>query len=112
MRLTKSSMQRFMTRADAAMADLFSASVTIGDTTYSAAGVGGSAMNTYLAGGNAEQGQRLFRISKTSLTTRPAVGTALTWNDATGPVSAFRILEVPDRPHETSWMIRCEPAQR
>lgn len=112
MGLTRASMRRFMEAVDDVLEDLFEASVTIGGTTYAAAGVGGSAMNTYLAGGNAEQGQRIFRISKTTLATRPAVGTTLTWNDATGSVSSFTIMEVPDRPHETSWFLRCEPKQR
>lgn len=112
MGLSRSSMRSFLSRVDATLQDLFVATVTIGGTSYTAAGVGGSAMNTYLAGGNAEQGQRIFRISKTDLVTRPAVGTDLTWDDAEGAVSTFTILEVPDRPHETSWYLRCEPKQR
>lgn len=112
MGLNKLNMQRFLERVDDSLEDLFPATVVIGGTSYAASGVGGSALNTYLAGGQAEQGQRIFRVSKATLTTRPSVGDALTWSDATGPVTAFRILEVPDRPHETSWFLRCEPAQR
>lgn len=112
MGLTRTNLRRFMARADEAMADMFAATVSIGGTSYAAAGVGGSAMNTYLAGGKAEEGERIFRISKDDLGTRPTVGAELTWTDAEGPVSLFTILEVPDRPHETSWYLRCAPKQR
>lgn len=112
MGLTRAGMRRFMERVDDTLEDLFTASVVIGGTTYAAVGVGGSALSSYLAGGEAQQGERFFRISKAALVARPTPGTGLTWSDATGGVTAFTIFEVPDRPHETSWVLRCRPVNR
>lgn len=111
MGMTAASLATFMAASDATLADLFPARIRIGGVEYAASGVGGSALNAYLEGGRAETGRRFFRVSK-ALLDRPAVGTTLEWIDATGAVTRFDIMEVPDRPHETSWMLACDPFHR
>lgn len=112
MGLNRAGFRRFMERADATLRDLFPCTLVIAGTSYEAAGVGGAGLSEYFEGGEAPQGARHFRISKSQLGTRPAEGTLVEWPGATGGVTLFRVMECPDRPHETSWTIRCEPDQR
>jgi hypothetical protein len=109
--MTAASLATFMAATDATLRDLFPATVRIAGVEYAAAGVGGSALNSYLEGGRVEEGRRFFRIAK-SLLARPAPGATLEWLDATGAVSRFTVMEVPDRPQETSWMLACDPFLR
>lgn len=115
MGMTSSQLTRFLTAADTTLATLFPGTLTIAGTAYACAAVGaGSAMMEYASdygGGQAPQGSRFFRISKTLLATRPETGTLVTWAGA-GSETALTVIECPDRPHETSWMLRCEPKNR
>jgi hypothetical protein len=113
MGLTSSQFSRFSTLAERTLAELFPASITISGTTYAASGVGGAATHDYLdEGGQAPAGTRFFRVLRSYLPTAPAVGTQLTWNNSTDPVSLFTITQIPSRPHEAAWTLRCEPAYR
>jgi hypothetical protein len=106
--------QKFMTAADVTLAALFPAVIKLGGLSYQASGVGGSALQDYLAegGGSAPAGTRYFRLSKTFHPTRPAVGELLEWPLAPSGVTRYTIEDVPDRPHETSWVLVCVPRNR
>jgi hypothetical protein len=115
MGMTSSQLSRFLTAADATLTELFPGTLVIAGTSYACAAVGaGSAMMEFASdygGGQAPQGSRFFRLSKTLLATRPETGTLVTWSGA-GSETALTVIECPDRPHETSWMLRCEPKNR
>jgi len=113
MAMTSSQLSRFMTAVDTTLTGLFPATVTIAGTSYAATGVGGAAMLEYLdEGGQAPAGMRVFRISKTLLANRPETGTLITWSATPGSESALTVMDSPDRPHETSWVLRCVPTHR
>jgi hypothetical protein len=103
-----------MSLADASLQALFPVTLVLGGVSYAATGVGGSALSDYLAGGggSAPQGARYFRVSKALLAARPESGELLTWAGAPSGVTTYTITEVPDRPHETSWMLHCVPRGR
>jgi hypothetical protein len=115
MGMSSSQLTRFLKAADATLTELFPGTLVIAGTSYACAAVGaGSAMMEFASdygGGQAPQGSRFFRISKTLLATRPETGTRVTWSGA-GSETALTIMECPDRPHEQSWMLRCEPTNR
>jgi hypothetical protein len=112
--MNSASLTRFMGLADASLQALFPVNIVIGGVSYAASGVGGSALSDYLAGGGgtSPQGTRYFRISKALLPERPASGALLSWPAAPSGVTVYTITEVPDRPHETSWMLHCVPRLR
>lgn len=113
MGMTSSQFTRFLTAVDSTLSDLFPATLTIGGTSYAATGVGGAAALEYLDdGGQAPTGMRVFRVSKTLLPTRPETGTRITWTATPGSESALTVMDSPDRPHETSWVLRCLPSNR
>lgn len=105
---------RFMARVDATLDGLFPATIRISGTTYACTGVGGSAMLEYLdEGGQAPAGTRVFRVQKTLLATRPETGTMLEWlTSPAGGVTRLTVMDAPDRPHESSWVLRCQPSDR
>jgi hypothetical protein len=105
--------QRMMERVDVVMAELFPAVIRIAGVSYQATGVGGRAAMEFLEdGGQAPQGTRFFRIPKSFLTTPPATGTFIEWLRPGGVIDKFRVIEVPDRPQETSCVLRAEPFGR
>jgi hypothetical protein len=106
-----SQFQRFMHKADATLGALFPATVRIGGVSYAASAVGGSAFDDYVDGGKALRGERHFRIPKSALPDPPAIGSPLSWVSGERDV-ALEVMECPDRPHETSWALRCEPRNR
>lgn len=104
--------QRFMGQVDATLEGLFPAVLKIGGVNIQATGVGGNAMNEYVDGGMVPQGTRFFRVRKAFLPARPESGTRIEWVASPGSSTRLTIMEVPDRPHETSWVLRCEPTDR
>ena len=115
MGMTSSQLGRFLTAADATLTELFPGTLVIAGASYAVAAVGaGSAMMEFASdygGGQAPQGSRFFRLSKALYPTRIETGTLVTWSGATS-VTALTVMECADRPHEKSWMLRCEPQKR
>jgi hypothetical protein len=115
MGMTSSQLSRFLTAADATLTELFPGTLVIAGTSYAVAAVGaGSAMMEFATdygGGQAPQGSRFFRLSKTFHPARIATGTRVTWTGAASE-TALTVIECADRPHEQSWMLRCEPTNR
>jgi hypothetical protein len=104
---------RFMARVEATLEGLFPATIRISGTTYACTGVGGSAMLEYLdEGGQAPAGTRVFRVQKSILATRPETGTRIEWLTSPESVTRLTVIDSPDRPHETSWVLRCQPSDR
>ena len=113
MGLNASQFSRFLTQADATLSDLFPAVLRIGGLSYQCTGVGGDAAREFLdEGGQVPTGVRYFRISKDIMTTRPESGTLVFWTQSPGSVTKLTVMSSPDRPHETSWVLRCEPTDR
>ena len=108
-----SQFQGFMSRVDQTLNDLFPAVVRIGGLNYQGTGVGGAAALEYIEdGGQAPTGTRFFRIQKNILATRPEVGSLIEWVSSPASVTRFTLISCPDRPHETSWVLHCEPRDR
>jgi len=113
MGMNLSQLQRFMGRVDQTLTDLFPATITIGEDEYACTCVGGDASLQYLEdGGQAPAGMRFFRLSKADLATRPETGTLVTWDASPTGETEFTVMDSPDRPHETSWVLRCAPKNR
>ena len=103
----------FMIRVDATLEGLFPATLKIGGLNYQATGVGGAAALEYLEdGGQAPVGTRFFRVQKAILTERVETGTRIEWLASPGSVTRLTLIDCPDRPHETSWVLRCVPSDR
>jgi hypothetical protein len=115
MGMTSSQLSRFLTKADTTLTELFPGTLVIAGTSYACAAVGaGSAMMEFASdygGGQAPQGSRFFRLAKTLHPTRIVTGTRVTWSGGTSE-TALTVIECADRPHEQSWMLRCEPTNR
>lgn len=114
MALSASQFTRFLTAVDSTLTGLFPATLRIGGVNYQCTGVGGDAAKEYLEeGGYAPAGVRYFRISKAIYPTRPETGLLIEWTaTAAGGVTKFTVMSCADRPHETSWVMRCEPTDR
>jgi len=114
MGLSRAGFQNFQRAAQKTLEELFPGVVKIDGVEYAAAAVGGTGAAEYGEGGRLVKGVRFFRIDKLVLITPPKVGMAVEWLRAGGgeQVKLFTVMEVPDRPHETAWMLRCEPKQR
>jgi hypothetical protein len=113
MAMNLSQLSRFMSRADHTLEGLFPATLRIAGLDYACTGVGGSAMLEYLSeGGQAPAGTKVFRVRKDLLPTRPETGTLVQWMDAPESVARLTVMDSPDRPHETSWVLRCAPTDR
>ena len=111
--ITSAGVAKLMRATDATMLEIFPATVAIAGVDYAAAGIGGNALSDYVDGGEAIRGTRVFRVPKTALAVKPASGTALIWKTApAGAPSRFTVEDCPDRPHETSWHLRCVPRDR
>jgi len=113
MAMNLAQISRFMSRADHTLEELFPATLRIAGLDYACTGVGGSAMLEYLAeGGQAPAGTKVFRLRKTLMATRPETGTLVQWIDSPGSVTRLTVIDSPDRPHESSWVLRCAPTDR
>lgn len=113
MGFSSSQFTRFLTAVDSTLSDLFPAVIKIGGVNYQCTGVGGDAAKEFLEdGGQAPSGVRFFRVSKAFLATRPESGTLVEWTATPGSVTKLAVMSCPDRPHETSWVLRCEPQDR
>lgn len=113
MGMNNASFLRFMGKVDKTLQDLFPAVLHIGGLNYQATGVGGDAAREYLEdGGEAPSGTRFFRVSKAILPARPETGTRVLWTASPGSETELTVISCPDRPHETSWVLRCLPSNR
>jgi len=113
MGMNSTQFSRFMGRVDPTLNALFPGTITIGETEYEGCAVGGDAALEYLnEGGQAPIGTRYFRIEKTVLEARPETGTFLTWNSPTSSQEDLTVIECPDRPHDTAWVLICKPRNR
>ncbi len=113
MGMNSASLLRFMQAADATMEGLFPAVIRIAGQNYQCTGVGGSAMLEFASeGGQVPAGMRFFRLSKASHPTRLESGTSIEWISTPGSVTALTVIDCPDRPHESSWVLRCLPTHR
>lgn len=113
MAMNSAQLTRFMGRVDATLEGLFPAVIRINGQSYQCTGVGGDAMNDYLEeGGKAPSGTRFFRIQKAFLPLRPESGLRIAWITAPGSEEKLTVMDCPDRPHETAWVLRCEPTNR
>ena len=115
MGLNRASASRLLSAAQVALEDLFPGTVRIaGGEPLAAVCVGGSGKADFGLGGRLVQGVRNFRVRKDLMGAPPRVGTSLSWvRDGGGEqVLEFTIMEVPDRPHEPAWTLRCEPKGR
>lgn len=113
MGMNASQFTRFLTRADSTLEALFPAVLKIGGLNYQATGVGGAAALEYLEdGGQAPTGTRFFRVQKAFLATRPETGTRIEWVQNPSSVIRLTVMDSPDRPHDTCWVLRCEPSDR
>jgi hypothetical protein len=105
--------QRFMGRVDKTLNDLFPAVIRIAGKSYACTGVGGSAALEFLSdGGQAPAGTRFFRLEKSILSTRPETGTQIKWLQSPSSEVDFTLIDCPDRPHETAWVLQCAPKNR
>lgn len=113
MGMNLSQLTRFMSRVDETLDGLFPAVIRIGGEEIACTGIGGRAALEYLAdGGQAPAGVIFFRVRKELLPARPETGTFLEWIRTPDQLSRFTVMESPDRPHETSWVLQCEPTDR
>jgi len=113
MGMTSAALLRFMQATDATMEALFPAVITIAGENYQCTGVGGAAMLEYAEeGGQVPAGMRFFRLSKSVYPARLESGTGIQWVSTPGSVTALTVIDCPDRPHESSWVLRCLPTFR
>jgi len=113
MGLNASQFSRFLTRVDSTLEALFPAVIKIGGENYQATGVGGSAALEYLEdGGQAPTGTRFFRLQKAFHPSRLETGTRIEWVQSPGSVTRLTVMDCADRPHDTCWVLRCEPSDR
>lgn len=113
MGMISASLLRFMQAADATMEALFPAVIKIAGQNYQCTGVGGAAMMEYAEeGGQVPAGLRVFRLSKVLHPSRLESGTVIEWVSTPGSVTRLTVIDCPDRPHETLWVLRCLPAYR
>jgi hypothetical protein len=113
MAMNLSQMTRFMGRVDATLEGLFPGVIVLGGQEIGCTCVGGQAVLEYLGeGGQAPAGTRFFRVRKEVLASRPETGTRIEWILSPGSVERLTVMDCPDRPHETSWVLRCEPSDR
>jgi hypothetical protein len=63
-------------------------------------------------GGQVPAGMRYFRLSKATHPVRVESGTTIEWVSSPGSASRLTVIDCPDRPHESSWVLRCLPAYR
>jgi len=104
---------RFMGRVDESLGDLFPATLRIAGQNYQATGVGGSAAMEYLEdGGQAPTGMKFFRLSKAIFADRLESGARIHWLATPASQVALTVIDCSDRPHETSWVLRCLPSDR
>jgi len=104
---------RFQASVDATLDGLFPGTVRINGETYACTCVGGAAMMEYLGdGGKSPTGARYFRIQKALLATRPETGARVEWLESPTSVVRLTVMDSPDRPHESAWVLRCEPSDR
>ena len=113
MAMNSASLLRFMKAADATMEALFPAVIRISGQNYQCTGVGGAALMEFAdEGGQVPAGMRFCRLSKAVYPTRLESGTAIEWVSTPGSVTALTVIDCPDRPHESSWVLRCLPTYR
>jgi hypothetical protein len=113
MGMTSASLLRFMQASDATMEGLFPATIRIAGLNYQCTGVGGAAALEYAdEGGQVPTGMRVFRLSKAIHPARMESGARIEWVSTPGSVTRLTVIDCPDRPHETSWVLRCLPTYR
>jgi hypothetical protein len=113
MAMNLSQLTRFMNRVDVTLEGLFPGVIRLEGVEYACTCVGGSAMTEYLEdGGQAPAGTRFFRVQKEMLATRPETGTRIEWFESPGSVVRLTVMDCPDRPHESAWVLRCSPSDR
>lgn len=113
MGMNLSQFARFMQRVDSTFEALFPGIIRIAGEEIACTCVGGRSMLEYLNdGGQAPAGTIFFRVRKDLLATRPETGTRIEWVASPTAVTRLTIMECPDRPHETSWVLQCEPSDR
>lgn len=113
MGMNLSQLTRFQSRVDATLEGLFPGTIRLGDVEYACTCVGGAAMLEYLSeGGQAPSGTRFFRVRKDLLASRPETGALVEWLASPASVVRFTLMDCPDRPHESAWVLRCEPRDR
>ena len=101
----------FGARVETTLADVFRGAVLIGATSYACSCSGGSQRRDF-----DDQGlpvirkDRLIRVLKTALSSAnlPAIGAKVTWTPTGGTAQVLKVAELPNRPHEAAWSIRCE----
>jgi hypothetical protein len=112
MGLSSAAFSRFGARVDAALAEVLPALVSFAGQTYAASTAGGSWKTDYAQGGMVNNsGGRTFRISKSLLAIPPRSGDEIIWIRGASQ-ETLRVKDAPQRPHEASWIIICEPVDR
>lgn len=106
----KSGLERFERLVNAAAEALMPGTVQIGQVAYDCASSGGRTFRDFDGMGRpVVRRERMLRVRKDLVAagSLPEIGQVVLWTPEGGSARRLRVEELPDRPQELAWTLRC-----
>ena len=108
MGLTGSALNRFRDRIDETLRDCFPCSLAIKGKIVAGSGPGGRAVSDYEDGGQAYTYRFPFRVAASELSAPLKIGDSVDWIVTPTKTLRLEIMELPERPHESTVAFTCK----
>lgn len=108
MGLTGSALNHFRDRVDETLRDVFPCSISIQGKIVAASGPGGRAVSDYEDAGQDFSYRFPFRVAAAELTAPLKVGDSVDWIVSPTKTLRLEIMELPERPHESTLAFTCK----